>query len=80
MTVLIYQPTGGESLVEKWILHKLNIAADEVNRQLTERNFMLATSAAYNFWLYELCDVYIVRTPNHHCDNADLCVWSHRKP
>lgn len=22
---------------------------------------MNATSAAYNFWLYELCDVYIVR-------------------
>ncbi len=21
---------------------------------------MVATSAAYNFWLYELCDVYIV--------------------
>jgi hypothetical protein len=55
------QPTAKESLVEKWILHKLNLAAAEVNRQLTERNFMLATSAAYNFWLYELCDVYIVR-------------------
>lgn len=46
--------------MEKWILHKLNIAATEVNQQLTERNFMVATSAAYNFWLYELCDVYIV--------------------
>lgn len=22
---------------------------------------MAATNAAYNFWLYELCDVYIVR-------------------
>ncbi|KAI0051297.1 hypothetical protein FA95DRAFT_1554638 [Auriscalpium vulgare] len=53
------KPTGNESLVEQWILHKLNIAADEVNRQLTDRNFMAATNAAYNFWLYELCDVYI---------------------
>ncbi|KAF8493570.1 valine-tRNA ligase [Gautieria morchelliformis] len=52
-------PTGRESLVEKWILHKLNVAATEINRQLADRNFMLATSAAYNFWLYELCDVYI---------------------
>ncbi|KAI9462009.1 tRNA synthetases class I-domain-containing protein [Lactarius psammicola] len=26
---------------------------------LGERNFMAATNAAYNFWLYELCDVYI---------------------
>lgn len=55
------QPTGKESLVEKWILHKLNSAAEEINKQLAERNFMAATGAAYNFWLYELCDVYIVR-------------------
>jgi valyl-tRNA synthetase len=54
------KPSGTESLVEKWILHKLNIAAEEVNTQLTERNLMLATTSAYNFWLYELCDVYIV--------------------
>ncbi|KAF8332211.1 tRNA synthetases class I-domain-containing protein [Amanita rubescens] len=53
------QPTGRESLVERWILHKLNIAAAEINRYLVERNFMSATTSAYNFWLYELCDVYI---------------------
>ncbi|KAJ3482542.1 hypothetical protein NLI96_g6905 [Meripilus lineatus] len=53
------KPTGKESLVEKWIFHKLNIAAEDINKQLAERNFMTATSAAYNFWLYELCDVYI---------------------
>ncbi|KAF8257302.1 tRNA synthetases class I-domain-containing protein [Lactarius quietus] len=53
------QPTGKETLVEKWILHKLNIAAAETNKQLGERNFMAATNALYNFWLYELCDVYI---------------------
>jgi valyl-tRNA synthetase len=46
--------------VEKWILDRLNAAADEVNKQLTERNFLMATNAVYNFWLYELCDVYIV--------------------
>ncbi|BGP44765.1 valine--tRNA ligase [Rhodotorula kratochvilovae] len=52
-------PTGDESLVEKWIVHKLNLAADKVNAALQERNFMAATSDAYSFWLYELCDVYI---------------------
>ncbi len=46
--------------MERWILHKLNIAAREINTQLGERNFMMTTTAAYNFWLYELCDVYIV--------------------
>lgn len=55
------KPTGRESLVEKWILQKLNFAACEINSHLEARNFMLATSDAYNFWLYELCDVYIVR-------------------
>ncbi|SPO39937.1 probable VAS1 - valyl-tRNA synthetase [Pseudozyma flocculosa] len=53
------RPTGHESLVEKWILHKLNAAARDVNQQLAERNFMAATTTVYNFWLYELCDVYI---------------------
>lgn len=69
---ITFQVRGEESLVEKWILHKLNFAAGEVNKYLAERNFMAATNAAYNFWLYELCDVYIVRflptlyyTPNH---------------
>ena len=52
--------TGKESLVEQWILHKLNIAATEINTFLEDRNFMAATTSAYNFWLYELCDIYIV--------------------
>ncbi|KAF9510893.1 hypothetical protein BS47DRAFT_1347375 [Hydnum rufescens UP504] len=52
-------PTRNESLVERWILHKLNLAAADVNKHLTDRNFMLATTAVYNFWLYELCDVFI---------------------
>ncbi|KAG8215823.1 tRNA synthetases class I-domain-containing protein [Butyriboletus roseoflavus] len=48
--------TGSETLVERWILHKLNFAAGEVNKCLEVRNFMAATTAVYNFWLYELCD------------------------
>lgn len=57
---MCFQPTGKESLVEKWILHKLNIAAQDVNKHMAERNFMQVTTDVYNFWLYELCDVYIV--------------------
>jgi valyl-tRNA synthetase len=55
-----YQPSGRESLVERWILHKLNLAATELNQNLADRQFMAATSTIYNFWLYELCDVFIV--------------------
>ena len=46
--------------MEQWILNKLDVAASEVNKYLAERNFMAATNSIYNFWLYELCDVYIV--------------------
>ncbi|KDN44896.1 putative VAS1-valyl-tRNA synthetase [Tilletiaria anomala UBC 951] len=51
--------TGNESLVERWILHKLDTAVKEVNANLAARNFMNAVTAAYSFWLYELCDVFI---------------------
>lgn len=53
------EPTGKESLADKWILSKLNKCAIETNKMLEERNFMMATNAVYQFWLYELCDVYI---------------------
>jgi valyl-tRNA synthetase len=53
------EPTGNESLADKWILTKLNKCAIETNKALEERNFMVATNTVYQFWLYELCDVYI---------------------
>lgn len=56
----LWQPLSSETLVERWIYHKLDVAATDVNKALYERNFMAATNAVYNFWLYELCDVYIV--------------------
>ncbi|KAI8884165.1 hypothetical protein K501DRAFT_284983 [Backusella circina FSU 941] len=52
-------PTGNESLTDKWILAKLNKCAIDTNKALEERNFFAATNAVYQFWLYELCDVYI---------------------
>ncbi|ORZ24098.1 valyl-tRNA synthetase [Absidia repens] len=54
-----FKASGDESLADKWILHKLNKAAVEANKGLSERNFLAATNAVYQFWLYELCDVYI---------------------
>lgn len=53
------KPTGKESLVEKWILHKLSASAKTVNETFESRDFLNATTSIYNFWLYELCDVYI---------------------
>lgn len=59
-----YQPpakeglSGNESLVEKWILHKLTNCSKTVNDALEKRDFLNSTSAIYEFW-YLVCDVYI---------------------
>ncbi|GMM33716.1 valine--tRNA ligase [Saccharomycopsis crataegensis] len=53
------KPTGQESLVEKWILNKMNTAAETINNSFEGREFMVATNTVYNYWLNELCDVYI---------------------
>ncbi|UZJ54975.1 hypothetical protein CBS101457_004295 [Exobasidium rhododendri] len=52
-------PTGNESMVEKWILHRLDTVAQQVNVAFQERNFMLTCTTIFDFWLYEVCDVYI---------------------
>ncbi|RUS17877.1 tRNA synthetases class I-domain-containing protein [Endogone sp. FLAS-F59071] len=51
--------TGNESLADRWILSKLNNASIEVNKALHDNNFMSATNVVYQFWIYELCDVFI---------------------
>lgn len=53
------EPSGKESLVEKWILHKYTTAAQTIAKALDERDFLTSTTAVYSYWLYELCDVYI---------------------
>ncbi|NXD32148.1 SYV ligase, partial [Spelaeornis formosus] len=55
-------PTGKESLAEKWLLHKLNQASAVVNDKLESRDFSDASSAAYSFFLHDLCDVFIEAT------------------
>lgn len=46
--------------MDLWILSKLSSAVEACNRGLENYDFPLATTACYNFWLYELCDVYLV--------------------
>ena len=33
---------------------------DDANKAFAENDFPMVTTAIYNFWLYELCDVYVV--------------------
>lgn len=51
--------TGNESLAERWILHKFNKAAKEVNESLTNREFSDAAISLYQYWYSQLCDVFI---------------------
>ncbi|GFZ46248.1 Valine--tRNA ligase [Saitozyma sp. JCM 24511] len=55
-------PSGKESLVEKWLFHKLNLATTAVNNALEAREFFDASTAAYSFFLHDLCDVFIEAT------------------
>ena len=56
---LHYKLCGSEGLMDLWILHKLNLAVEKVITSMESYNFMAATTAIFNFWMYELCDVYI---------------------
>ncbi|VDP16272.1 unnamed protein product [Schistosoma margrebowiei] len=45
---------------DRWILSRLAYAVIQCNTGFTEFQFPIATTACYHFWLYELCDVYLV--------------------
>lgn len=53
------KPIGNESLAERWVLHKMTIAAREINQALSEREFMKSTNIIYHYWYNSLCDVFI---------------------
>lgn len=55
------QPGGHESLVDRWIRSRLTEAVRLSNEGFQAYDFPAVTTAQYSFWLYELCDVYLVR-------------------
>ena len=58
----MFQLLGGEKLMDQWILSRLCEAVDLSNNGFELYDFPMVTTAIYNFWLYELCDVYLVST------------------
>lgn len=50
------------SLAEKWILHRLNATATEVNASIEAREFNTSAGALYQYWLNHLCDTFIENT------------------
>ena len=47
------------TLMDRWILSRMASAVEATNEGLEQYNFPQATTALYNFWLYDLCDVYL---------------------
>lgn len=52
--------SGFESPMDLWMLSRLASAVTDVNKGFESYDFTLATTAIYNVWLYDLCDVYLV--------------------
>ena len=46
--------------MDKWILSRLAEAVELSNKGLESYDFPTVTTAIYNFWLYDLCDIYLV--------------------
>eukprot|EP00064_Thunnus_orientalis_P014842 superscaffoldBa00002643_g14889 len=53
------QLCGEESVSDRWILSRLSAAVGLCDTGFKAYDFPAITTAIYNFWLYELCDVYL---------------------
>lgn len=51
--------TGNECLAERWLLHKMTLAAKKMNEALAEREFMKSTTVIYQYFYGNLCDTFI---------------------
>lgn len=51
--------TGDESAWDKWILSRLSVALEGVDKGVVEFNMSAATYSAHSWWLGELCDIYL---------------------
>ncbi|XP_066593698.1 valine--tRNA ligase-like isoform X1 [Prorops nasuta] len=54
-----FKLTDEESNVDLWILSRLSYAVNTCDNALANYDFALATTACYNLWLYDVCDVYL---------------------
>lgn len=45
--------------MDRWILSRLAHCIEQCNSGFAAYEFATATTACYNFWLYDLCDVYL---------------------
>ncbi|CAH1371750.1 unnamed protein product [Tenebrio molitor] len=50
---------GNEKVMDLWMLSRLASAVKDANDGFASYDFPTTTTAIYNVWLYELCDVYL---------------------
>ena len=48
-----------QNFLNSWILGKLNKMVSDVNNHFNTFSLGEGANSFYNFWLYELCDVYL---------------------
>jgi valyl-tRNA synthetase len=53
------QQSKDESRLDRWIMSRLSNAVATADASISIYTFQQATTAIYNFWLYDLCDVYL---------------------
>lgn len=46
-------------MTDRWILSRLGTCVADCNMGFKKYNFRLLTTALYQFWYYEFCDVYL---------------------
>ncbi|KAK0180207.1 hypothetical protein PV327_005873 [Microctonus hyperodae] len=51
--------TGNETNIDLWMLSRVSYAAKICDEGLAQYDFNAATTACYNLWLYDLCDIYL---------------------
>ncbi|XP_074654365.1 valine--tRNA ligase-like [Tubulanus polymorphus] len=51
--------SGEEQPMDRWVLSRLAHAVELCNDGFVKYDFPQATTACFNFWLYELCDYYL---------------------
>ncbi|XP_067001147.2 valine--tRNA ligase isoform X1 [Anabrus simplex] len=50
---------GNETPMDLWMLSRISAAIEACNKGFVNYEFPQATTACYNLWLYDLCDVYL---------------------
>ncbi|KAL6724590.1 hypothetical protein Aduo_019466 [Ancylostoma duodenale] len=54
-----FKISGKESIMDKWILSRMACAVGRCNVDMDTYNFTQFTTQLYEYWLYDLCDIYL---------------------